>query len=58
MFQSKAIQNLPKIGIFGLKMNRLATVFRSAEKARLFCQSLLPMANFYQLNSIPLDRVH
>jgi hypothetical protein len=30
IFQSKAHQNLPKIGIFGLKINHLATlIFRS-----------------------------
>jgi hypothetical protein len=26
IFQSKALQNLPKLGFFGLKTNRLATL--------------------------------
>jgi hypothetical protein len=38
IFQSNALQNLPKIEIFGWKINHLATLLENGSSLTFFCQ--------------------
>jgi hypothetical protein len=51
IFQSKALQNLPKVGIFGFKINHLATqcvcTTTLQEKSRLLQSFFISSQNYF-----------